>query len=100
MDRGARARRVDLDDLTPDLIGGGETALGRPERTLPGQKLVQDDSQREDVGSRIDHGRTGVRLLRAHVRGGSERSAYLGQQRRRPELLPTDRLGNPEVDDP
>jgi hypothetical protein len=76
------------------------------ERRSPGQQLVEHRSQGEDVASLVDGLEVASRLLRAHVRRGSEGHPFLGQLRsavgrgpRPPRLCLAAALGQPPVDD-
>ena len=51
----------------------GQYPLGRPERMAPGDHLVDDDCQAEDVGPLVDL--TPGELLRRHVFQGAEHVA-------------------------
>src|SRR5207302_8483142 len=64
-----RARFLGL-DLLKDLV-----RAVAPVRPLPGEQLVEDDAQAEDVGAGVDPVPLAAGLLRAHVR---RRAGQLG----------------------
>ena len=93
---GARFRRVDLADHPQHLQDRTPLELPGIQRRRPGQQLVEDHSQRIDVGPRVDVHQRRVGLLGRHVRGSADDRPGVGQAQVGEPLFR--RLGDPEVD--